>query len=202
MRALPGFNHRALEVPVLGPALVLVSARPTALGSTKLRQRSTSPGAAPSLKRSSSHAIRQPKRMTSAAHSRAAFGKSSCDCGDHTAASRTSLATSTASAAGSRLAGLRKKEGMGCAMRESGKWAESPTAHTGPECKGLGLTRHAHADSARRNVGGDDDSHLAVQRRPRDEIADRDGRSDRSHEGDLHTLECGLGRPTHPAQRA
>ena len=56
-----------LETPVGRPALLYhgerdasaAAARATTLGSTKLRQRSTSPGAAPSpLKRSSSHAIR------------------------------------------------------------------------------------------------------------------------------------------------
>ena len=52
--------------------------RATTFGSTKLRQQSSSPEAAASpLRRSLSRAIRQPIRITSNAHLRAARGKSS-----------------------------------------------------------------------------------------------------------------------------
>ena len=61
------------------------------------------------------HAARDQVRPSRISHhldrplaSRAGSGKSSCDCGDHSAALRMSLPTSTASAAGCRLAGLRE----------------------------------------------------------------------------------------------
>ena len=116
------------------------------LGSTKPRQTSASSRAAPSRlsKRSSSHAARDQVRPSRISHhldrplaSRAGSGKSDrCDCGDHSAALRMSLPTSTASAAGCRLAGLR--EG-----------AEPSALRAGAKSRGPGRRRAGAAAAAR-----------------------------------------------------